>query len=258
MTRAEDVARISRALEAAAVVLMRHADQKMVVNYKSAHHPVTAADLEADAVLREMLPGPGEGWLSEETVDNPSRLECQRIWVVDPLDGTREFVRRIPEWSISIALVEDGVAVAGGICNPIQGQTILGSTETGLTFNGEPVLPRPLRATAGAVVLASRSEYSRGEWQWVEDRGITVKPVGSVAYKLGLVAAGLADATWSLSPKNEWDIAAGAALLAAVSGTLTDGAGKTMRFNQKTTVRPQVWGFSAAAEAMLGDLRSLR
>jgi myo-inositol-1(or 4)-monophosphatase len=258
VTRAHDVARIGEALHAASELLRTFVGPEMAVDFKSPHHPVTEADLAVDALLRARLPEAGDGWLSEETEDDASRLRCRRVWVVDPLDGTREFIRGVPEWSVSIALVEDGVAVAGGICNPVRDEFVFGSRETGITWNGTTVAPRPLARAADAIVLASRSEYARGEWAWVEARGVTVRPVGSVAYKLGLVAAGHADATWSRSPKSEWDVAAGAALLAAVGGVLVDADGNALTFNRERTRLREIWGFSAAARPLLDSCRAAR
>ena len=87
-----------------------------------------------DGLLRQMLPRPGEGWLSEETGDDRERLSCARVWVVDPIDGTREFIDGVPEWCVSIGLVEDGIAVAGGILNPATGETVLGGAGLGVTL----------------------------------------------------------------------------------------------------------------------------
>ncbi len=209
--------------------------------------PVTEADLAIDAVLREILPGSGEGWLSEETVDDPSRLQAERVWIVDPLDGTREFVEGIPEWCISIGLVEQGVPIAGGILNPATDQMVLGAVGHGVTLNGVPVDPAAARLQSGsssgsplegARVLASRSEFRRGEWDRYSDAGFEVIPCGSVAYKLGQVAAGLADATWTLVPKNEWDVAGGAALVRAAGLHLCHADGSERAFNRADPLMP--------------------
>ncbi len=138
---------------------------------------MTAADLAANEVLLELLPSGNEGWLSEETADSPERLQYRRVWVVDPLDGTREFVDGIPEWCISIGLVEDGIPVAGGILSPATDQLVLGSVETGVTLNGERILPTARKSLDGAVILASRSEWKRGEWDRYRGRPVLGKTV---------------------------------------------------------------------------------
>ena len=201
MDRVRDLQRIEEALTAAAAVLADYTPGFIDATRKSGGDPVTEADEKVDELLRELLPEAGDGWLSEETVDSPERLAAGRVWVVDPLDGTREFVEGIPEWCVSIGLVENGVAVAGGILNTVMDQRVVGSLETGVTLNGEPAQVRPIVQVEGAEVLASRSEVRRGEWDHFQDGPIIVRPMGSVAYKMALVAAGLADATWTLDPE---------------------------------------------------------
>ncbi len=213
--------------------------------------PVTEADVKVDGVLKAALPGPGDGWLSEETVDDPSRLGAARAWIVDPLDGTREFVQGIPEWCVSIALVESGVPVAGGILSPSTDRLFLGGQGAGLALNGEPARPTERRTLDGARVLASRSEVGRGEWERFEDAPFETVPCGSVAYKLALVAAGLADATWTLVPKHEWDVAGGAALVKAAGGEVRTLDWQEPVFNRKN---PKLTGFVAAGAGLIDEI----
>lgn len=210
--------RIEAGLEAARTVFARFTPGEIEAEYKIGHDPVTEADRMLDVVLRENLLREGEGWLSEESVDDVSRLDKRRVWVVDPLDGTREFVAGIPEFCSSIGFVEGGRAVAGGICNPVTGETIVGAIDCGVRYNGKPARASQRASLKGAVILASRSEMKRGEWREFLDREYQIQPMGSVAYKLGLVAAGLADATFTLTPKHEWDVAAGVALVESAGG----------------------------------------
>ena len=213
--------------------------------------PVTAADLAIDEVLRAILPRPGEGWLSEETADSPDRLDRERVWIVDPLDGTREFVDGIPEWCISVGLVEDGRPVAGGIYAPPVDLLGVGSVEHGVTRNGEPAGMTGRLGLEGARILASRSEWKRGEWDRYAG-AFEVVPCGSVAFKLAQVAAGMADGTWTLVPKHEWDVAAGAALMIAAGGTLLHADGTEPRWNQ---ARPKLPNFLAANSSLLEEFR---
>ena len=218
--RGQDLQRIAEALKAAAEILRGCSPQTVRAELKGNNEPVTELDRAVNDRLRELLPREDEGWLSEETVDDLSRLQRRRVWVVDPLDGTREFLAGIPEWCVSIALVEDGRTVAGGICNPAREEFFLGSRETGVTLNGEPARLRPCRSLTEAVVLASRSETARGEWAGFQNAPFHVRAMGSVAYKLACVAVGRADATWTRRPKNEWDVAAGVALVLAAGGAV--------------------------------------
>jgi myo-inositol-1(or 4)-monophosphatase len=215
---AQILERIQAALDASRAVFARFTPGAIETEYKVGHDPVTEADRALDAILRRQLLRDGEGWLSEESVDDPIRLQRSRVWVVDPLDGTREFVKGIPEFCVSIGFVEHGRPVAGGIYNPATDETFLGSIDSGVTYNGKPAVSSQRKTLAGALVLASRSEVKRGEWKPFENTAFTVRPMGSVAYKLALVSAGLADATFTLTPKNEWDVVAGAALVQSAGG----------------------------------------
>jgi myo-inositol-1(or 4)-monophosphatase len=181
--------------------------------FKAGLDPVTEADRAVDAVLRQNLLRDGEGWLSEESADDLSRLDRERVWVVDPLDGTREFVMGLPEFCVSIGFVESGRPVAGGIYNPATKETFLGAVDAGVLYNGKPARPSQRTSLDGALVLASRSEVKRGEWKQFENGPCKILAMGSVAYKLALVSTGLADITFTLTPKNEWDVVAGAALV---------------------------------------------
>ena len=147
-SNAETLQRIQSAIDAARVVFSRFTAGAIAAEYKIGHDPVTEADRALDAVLRKELLRDGEGWLSEESVDDYTRLEKSRVWVVDPLDGTREFVAGIPEFCVSIAMVENGRPIAGGICNPATNEVFLGSLESGVTYNGKPAQPSQ-RTTLG-------------------------------------------------------------------------------------------------------------
>ena len=227
------IERIYEALAAAEKVLSAFTPGEVEAKKKAGGDPVTAADNAVNDVLHELLPRDGEGWLSEETTDDLVRLDSERVWVVDPLDGTKEFVLGIPEWCMSIGYIENGDPIAGGILNPQSGEKIVGGRDIGVTRNGEPAAMSTRKALKGGVVLGSRSESKRGEWNILEDADFEVKPMGSVAYKLALVAAGRADATWTLVPKNEWDVAAGAALILAAGGQVYESNGTPRQFNQR-------------------------
>src|SRR5438309_4819369 len=134
----EILQRIESALEASRTVFSRFTPGAIEAEYKIGHDPVTEADRSVDAVLRKELLRDGEGWLSEESVDDFTRLDKQHVWVIDPLDGTREFVAGIPEFCVSVAMVENHRPVAGGICNPATQETFMGSLKTGVIYNGKP------------------------------------------------------------------------------------------------------------------------
>lgn len=237
-TYADILQRIQAALDAAREVFARFTPGAIETEYKAGHDPVTEADRAVDAVLRQTLLRDGEGWLSEETADNPSRLDKKRVWIVDPLDGTREFVQGLPEFCVSIGFIEDGRPVAGGIYNPATQETFLGSIGSGVLYNGKPARASRRVGLAGALVLASRSEVKRGEWKQFEGGPFQIRPMGSVAYKLALVSAGLADATFTLTPKNEWDVAAGGALVLSSGGMLCTLENRELCCNQQNPLLP--------------------
>lgn len=252
-TYSDILARIVAALEAARIVFERFTPGEVATEFKAGHDPVTAADRAVDAVLRQNLLRDGEGWLSEESVDDFSRLDKERVWVVDPLDGTREFVQGIPEFCVSIGFVENGRAVAGGIYNPATQETFLGSVDTGVLYNGKPAQSSGRTSLAGALVLASRSEVKRGEWKQFEGAPFQIRAMGSVAYKLALVSAGLADITFTLTPKNEWDVAAGAALVESSGGFVRTLENTPLRCNNRD---PLISGLLAGGPHLQEELRA--
>jgi myo-inositol-1(or 4)-monophosphatase len=256
MSRLDDVARIREGLLAAAEAVRPFRPGSVEFRRKEiTGDPVTEADNAANVVLRRILPREGEGWLSEESADDSSRLDKRRVWVVDPIDGTREFIEGIPEWCVSIGLVENGTPVAGGIFNPITDEMVVGSVESGVTFNGAGARVTSPNGDEKITVLASRSEMRRGEWDAVKDPSLEVKACGSVAYKLGLVAAGRADATWTLVPKSEWDVAAGTALVRGAGGVALLVDGTDPRFNKPEPTFPNfIAAGSAVARRLLANL----
>ena len=254
MSYTEPLNRIERSLLAAAKALEEFTPGKIESTLKDGGDPVTQADLLLDEVLKEILLRDGEGWLSEETKDDHSRLDMEHVWIVDPLDGTREFIQGIPEWCISVAYVVKGRPEAAGICNPSAGQTFLGTRSTGVTLNERPVEVTKKRDLDGAAILASRSEVKRGEWKQFETEPFEIIPMGSVAYKMARVAAGLDDATFTLIPKNEWDVAAGWLLVEAAGGKVIDKQAKIRQFNQRNPLLP---GVLAANPVILSLLKNI-
>jgi myo-inositol-1(or 4)-monophosphatase len=253
-SQSEALQRIQSALEAACKVFTGFTGGAIEAEYKAGHDPVTEADKAIDAVLRHELLREGEGWLSEESVDDRLRLEKKRVWIVDPLDGTREFVAGIPEFCVSVAMVEEGIPVAGGICNPATNEFFLGSQELGVTYNGKPARTSQRTSLEGALVLASRSEIKRGEWKRFQKAQVNIRPMGSVAYKLALVSVGLADVTFTLTPKHEWDVAAGAALVASGGGFVSTLQNAALRCNNRS---PLLSGLLACGSALRDQLLAL-
>jgi myo-inositol-1(or 4)-monophosphatase len=252
--RERDLERIRSALHEAGAIVRRFKRETLTVDYKADRSPVTEADVAVDVMLRETLPEADEGWLSEESADAASRLERHRVWIVDPIDGTGEFLNAIDHWSISIGLAENGTVVAGGIYNPTTGEMFLGAVGSGVTLNGVPVSVADRDCLEGAVVVMSRWALKK-RWRGVlRDSPCTVLPINPLAYSLALVAAGRADAMWSQSAKWEWDVAAGTALVLAAGGRVTTWDGGTLRFNRWP---PRVPGIIATSAPISPDIRRL-
>jgi myo-inositol-1(or 4)-monophosphatase len=201
-----------------------------------ADSPLTEADTRANEALHRAIGAafPDDGWLSEESRDDPTRLAKRRVWIVDPLDGTKEFVREIPELAVCVGLAEDGVPILGVVYNPITDELYAAARGVPATLNGVPIHVTDTRVLARATIIASRSETERGEWDEFRGR-FAIERRGSVAYKLALVASGRADATFTLVPKSEWDVCASVCILERAGGRVSDLDGAPLRFNRQRT-----------------------
>jgi myo-inositol-1(or 4)-monophosphatase len=229
----------------------------ITITQKGEAGPVTEADLASNACIQRILQQafPQDGWLSEETADQPDRLANPRVWIVDPLDGTWEFTTGVPEFVVSIGLVIDGKAVLGVLYNPITEETFSGGRGEGAWLNGAPMSVSPAADLASSTFCVSRTESSRGLLQGLERR-LTLEPKGSIAYKCGLVAAGRYAGVFTHHPRHEWDICAGVAIIEAAGGHVTDREGQSYRFNQPDPLKkPLVATNRHVHEALLTLLR---
>jgi len=224
----------------AGAILLRHWAAPPESWEKSEDNPVTHADLEADRAIRARLAAafPGDALLSEETASEPARTARRRAWIVDPMDGTKEFVARIPEFAVSIALAEDGEPVVGVILNPAAGVTVAAVRGEG-TRRGDAGAPPHRRVRVSscsrleeAVVIASRTEISRRQLAPYEGWFKELRPVGSIAWKLACIACGEGDLNVSVAPKNEWDVCAGDLLVREAGGVYLAFDGSRRRYNQ--------------------------
>ncbi|MDJ0787479.1 MAG: 3'(2'),5'-bisphosphate nucleotidase CysQ [Myxococcota bacterium] len=229
----------------AGAILLRHYKGEVEAWEKSEDNPVTAADLESDQAIRSRLSAafPDDGILSEETVDDPSRHQKSRVWIVDPMDGTKEFTQKIPEFAASIAMIDQGEPVVGVILNPVTGVAIWARKGGGCFKDGTPVSVTGCSDLSKAVVIASRTEISRDKFAAHESWFRELRPVGSIAWKLACVAAGDADLNVSFAPKNEWDVAAGDVLVREAGGAYVDFDGQPRIYNQEN---PLIEAFMAA------------
>ena len=253
------LARIAAALEESVELASTFSPSSVYVQHKGWDGPVTEADHALDELLHDTLVRPGEGWLSEETVDDGHRIGMERVWVVDPIDGTRGFLAGRPEWCVSVAMSVDGVIGAAGIVNPWANETFLAARGGDMTLNGQTARVNDHAELSSEVtVLGSRAEIRWGMWNRFHGAPFKVQTLGSIAYKMALVAAGKADAVISLEPKNEWDVAAGALLVEAAGGVVTDADGRPMQFNRRDTLIDGVIAAGPKTHAAIWELMTSR
>lgn len=218
------------------------------VRVKADGSPVTDADLAVDALLKARLLGarPGYGWLSEETADDPGRLGRERVFVVDPIDGTSAYVRRRPWFCASLAVVERGRPVAAAIYAPETDQMFAAAQGAGAMLNGEPIHASRTQGLPDARVCGDAALLAPPRWPALE-----VVRRNAIAYRMALVAAGEVDAAVSPSPKWEWDIAAGALIAAEAGAAVTDAGGLPLVFNSPQARCP---GLVCCAPGILPDI----
>jgi len=221
----------------AGTIIRKIYDGKFTVNYKDkeADDPVTLADRESDKRIKEILLDafPDDGWLSEETLDSDERLTKEWVWIVDPMDGTREFVQHIPEFAISIGLVQDGEPVLGVILNPVTEELFTAIKGEGAQLNGKKIRVNQISSVREIKLLVSRTYTKKGKLDWLRDYFENFVPLGSIAYKMAAVAQGRGDAVISFHPQYEWDVCAGDILIREAGGVFLLPHGKPIRYNQK-------------------------
>lgn len=246
---ASDLSLLESAAREAGALARELLQKPLEIHSKGEAGPVTNIDFAVDKLLNERLLGarPDYGWLSEEAPDDPAhRVGKKRVFMLDPIDGTAAMIAYIPQFTISIGIVQNDRPWAGVVYNPRTDEMYLGSIETGATLNG-----RPMRATLrdqveGMRMIGVKNRFADRRWPkpWPK---MEVEQRQSIAYRLAIVASGQADATVLFGPKNEWDIAAGAALVIAAGGVVSDPWGEVLRFNGPD---PRAPGMVAAGAAL--------
>lgn len=218
------------ALAAGDIALSRFRSPDLRIWNKQNDSPVTEADMAVDAFLKERLQAlaPTYGWLSEESIDSPARLDSRRLWVVDPIDGTRSFMAGGDDWTVSIALVEDGRPIAGVLYAPVTRELFVASTGAGTTVNGTPVAVSPQAVLSGAALSGPAFLLDRAA---VSLPFVRRPRVRSLALRLARVASGEVDVALASANSYDWDIAAADILVREAGGALTDYEGQVLRYN---------------------------
>jgi myo-inositol-1(or 4)-monophosphatase len=235
---------LSEAMRLAGAEALRSASAGFDIHTKPDRSPVTTADLAIDRILHTYLLNafPRDGWLSEESPDDHDRLQKHRVWVIDPIDGTKAFIKREPEFCISAALVEDGRPVVAAVFNPSTGELLSAMRGGGLLLNHQRVLPSTNQMGSRPIVALSPWELRTGRFQSLETYTAS-RPMQSIAWALALAASGQIHAVITLEPENEWDVAAGTLLIEEAGGTVCDGSGQDLGFNRPV---PRYEGILAA------------
>ena len=255
MTLADDLALALAATRAAGEVAMRHFRQAPKQWEKGPGQVVTEADIAVDRLLHERLLGsnPGDGWLSEETEDDlAARVGRGRVWIVDPIDGTRSFAEGVAEFTISVALVEDGAPVVGVVLNPATGELFQAARGGGASLNGALIRATGRDRLEGATIVASRFESRRRRFPDLLP-SVEVTTIGSLAYKLALVASGRYDGYLSWRRTHDWDIAGAAVILAEAGALFTDADGRPIALNRERPIHKGLLAGGAALHPLLLD-----
>ena len=252
-----DLALLDAAARAAGEIALRHFGAGPQVWDKGAGQgPVSSADLEIDAMLRDRLMGarPDYGWLSEETEDDLARLTRPRVFVIDPIDGTRAFLDGQDSFAHALAVIEEGRVVSAVVYLPRLGLSYTAQRGQGASLNGAPLQVSARYELTGAKVLASRLIFDTSHWPGgvpLLDRHF--RP--SLAWRMALVAQGQFDAMLTLRPTWHWDTAAGALLIEEAGGIVTAADGTALRFNTRDA---QSQGVIAAGETLHHALMTRR
>ncbi|MFW5642344.1 MAG: inositol monophosphatase family protein [Roseicyclus sp.] len=236
------------AARTAGEIARTHFRAKPEIWTKGDDSPVTEADIAIDRVLRTDLLAarPDYGWLSEETEDDATRLQAERCFILDPIDGTRAFIDGQTSFAHAIAIAEDGEVVAGVVYLPMKDKLYAAARGMGATLNGAPIRVSGTMGARGASLLATRAMLEDRHWRGGAPPVARVhRP--SLAYRLALVAEGHFDGMVTFRDTWEWDIAAGAILVTEAGGLLTDGVGETPFFNRPV---PHVPGLMAAGPGL--------
>lgn len=211
---------------------------------KTPGSPVCDADLAVDAFLKRELAAllPAAGWLSEETVDDYTRLGKHLIWLVDPVDGTRDFIRGRRGWAVSVALISGGRPLIGSLAAPARDEFWHAVAGRGAWRNGERLIASQRSEFAGARVPTDALPK--------EDRDLAIvdKP-NSIALRAAMVAAGEADLLATLRWGWEWDIGAAALIAREAGAATTDAFGRPLDFNKRD---PRAFGLLVSAPAIHG------
>lgn len=219
--------------EAGERVLKRYRGRPVRRWVKGDKSPVTEADIESNEILKNRLLGarPHYGWLSEECVDDSKRLEAARVFIVDPVDGTRAFIEASPEFTVCGAIVENGAVIAAAVYNPVTDEFFEATLNGGARCNGAPLKANPTDRLEGAKMLGPRHMFEHPGWPspWPD---MKIGYRCSTQYRFALIAKGQYDGALALVRKSDWDVAAGTLIATESGASVSDHLGTAYVFNQ--------------------------
>jgi len=210
---------------------------------KSPNNPVSEADIAVDTFLRTTLMQnrTGYGWLSEETEDQPERLRCGRLWIVDPIDGTRSFLKGGENWGISVALVQDTKPIVAAFYAPVKNAFYFAERGRGVTKNGMNITVSNQSDINQARMMGDPSAFkSKKFWPTPWPETMYAEQANSIALRICQIADGQFDCCVTLRPKNDWDVAAADLILEEAGGLLTTGTGKRLVFNREKPLHDHI------------------
>lgn len=242
-SRADDARLVTQVTREAGRIALSYFSRDIHTWDKSPDNPVSEADIAVDEFLRTTLlqNRTGYGWLSEETEDQPDRLRCGRLWIVDPIDGTRAFLAGGDDWSISVALVQDGKPIIAALYAPVKDAFYFAESGAGATKNGKAISVSSCDDLSAARMMGDPSAFRPSQY-WPVDwpATMTAEQVNSIALRICQIADGQFDCCVTLRPKNDWDVAAADLILAEAGGTLTTGDGISLVFNREKPLHKHI------------------
>jgi myo-inositol-1(or 4)-monophosphatase len=241
-----DLELLTGAVQAAGKIALRYFSGQYRRWNKPGGSPVTEADLAIDQFLKEELrrQRPDYGWLSEESLDDPARLQARRTFIVDPIDGTVAFMKGRPHFTICAAIVEEGRPICGVVLNPARDECFAALRGHGAQRNGAAIRPSVRAHIEGARLLGNRGLFAG----WPP---MVIENFSSIAYRVALVADGRFDAMISLTSKHDWDLAAADIILSESGGRLVDSQEQPLVYNRALAVQGAT---VAAGPALIGPL----
>ncbi len=231
---------IGAAVEAGHAVMPMFRDGAIKRWSKADDSPVSEADMRANQVLQEALikgPRRNYGWLSEESTDDPSRLERPRTIIVDPIDGTRAFLRGEDSFTVCLSICDGGQAIASVVYAPARDEIFAAAKGEGATLNGRTISASTCAELRGCRMIGQKRMFGHPRWPtpWPS---MSIQYRNSTSYRMAMVAAGRADATIALLPKPDWDTAPGALIVAEAGGKVSDHLGRDFRFCREEPEQP--------------------